>query len=144
MSCHDHNHGFDADCCKCPDPCRHDLCIEQGCTFTLSMRCRDWQGAELDLTEVTAAAALRYSLADPQPAAVFGTFVEGAIVTLHLTDQQTRDLEPRHGVWDCDLTLPNGDVQRLARGRVRIIPGVTLGARDHHHHDHPETVEGAA
>lgn len=106
---------------------RYDLLIDQGASFALDIVCQDESESPMDLTGYSAAAQIRYAHADPAPAAVFSVVVvpELGVVSLSLGAGQTAALSKPQGFWDCELTAPDGSVQRLAGGRVGVSPEVT-------------------
>lgn len=106
---------------------RYDLRIDQGATLVLDIECLDDLGKPIDLTGYTAAAQVRYRYPDTNPAAIFSVELGEApgVVSLKLGAAQTAALAKPFGVWDCELTAPDGTVQRLAEGRVVISPEVT-------------------
>lgn len=106
---------------------RYDLRIDQGATLVLEMECQDDLGQPMDLTNYTAAAQIRYRHSDPDPAAVFTIVLgeEPGLVSLKLPATQSAALSKPFGVWDCELTAPDGSVQRLAEGKVSVSPEVT-------------------
>jgi len=106
---------------------RYDLRIDQGATLALEIECRDDLGQPMDLSGYTAAAQIRYRHSDPDPAAVFMPAMneEPGLLSLKLTAGQSTALSRPYGVWDCELTAPDGTVQRLAEGKVTISPEVT-------------------
>ncbi len=106
---------------------RYDLKIDQGATLALEIECQDDLGGPMDLTGYGAAAQIRYRHQDPDPAAVFDAAVDpvAGSVTLRLDAAKTAALVRAQGVWDCELTGPDGSVQRLAEGRVAVSREVT-------------------
>jgi hypothetical protein len=106
---------------------RYDLKIDQGATLVLEIECRDDAGGPIDLTGYTASAQVRYRYADASPAAVFACILSETpgLVSLKLGAPQTASLSKPFGVWDCELTAPDGTVQRLAEGRVSVSPEVS-------------------
>lgn len=106
---------------------RYDLRIDQGATLALDIECQDDLGNPIDLSGYVAGAQVRYRHSDPVPAAVFGAVLNETpgLVSLKLGAAQTATLSKPFGVWDCELTAPDGTVQRLAEGKVTISPEVT-------------------
>jgi len=106
---------------------RYDLKIDQGATLALDIECHDDAGNPVDLTGYTASAQVRYRYADPGPAAVFTSVLNETpgVVSLKLGAPQTAALAKPFGVWDCELTAPDGTVQRLAEGKVAVSWEVT-------------------
>lgn len=106
---------------------RFDLRIDQGATFGLDIECQDENSQPVDLTGYRAAAQIRFRHSDDNAAAVFLCTVsaELGVVNLELNAAQTAALARTSGVWDCELTAPDGTVSRLAEGKVSVSPEVT-------------------
>ena len=106
---------------------RYDLHIDQGSTLALEIECQDDLGNPMDLSGYSASAQVRFRYSDATPAAVFSVMLneEPGLVSLKLGAPQTAALVKPFGVWDCELTAPDGSVQRLAAGKVTVSPEVT-------------------
>ncbi|GAB6038219.1 hypothetical protein JCM15519_27780 [Fundidesulfovibrio butyratiphilus] len=106
---------------------RYDLRIDQGASFGLDIECQDENSQPVNLAGYRAAAQIRYRHADDNAAAVFLCTVnaELGVVNLDLNAAQTAALVRSVGVWDCELTAPDGTVSRLAEGKVAVSPEVT-------------------
>jgi len=106
---------------------RYDLKIDQGATLALDIECQDDAGKPMDLTGYAAQAQIRHRHDDPEPAAVFVAVLDHAsgMVSLKLDAHQSGQLARAYGVWDCELTAPDGAVQRLVEGKVSVSPQVT-------------------
>ena len=109
----------------------HNIVIEKGATLKLPLRLKDSLGVALNLTGYSGRMQVRESLDNPLPALNLTT--AGGHITVDaqgllyvkasaaLTDALTITA----GVYDLELEAPNGDVDRLLEGRVRIKPAVT-------------------
>jgi len=106
---------------------RYDLRIDQGATLALDIECQDDLGNPMDLTGYAARAQIRYRYTDTDPAAVFSVVLNETpgVVSLILGAAQSAGLTRPTGVWDCQLTWPDGTVQRLAEGKATIFPEVS-------------------
>ncbi|WP_243358609.1 hypothetical protein [Fundidesulfovibrio terrae] len=106
---------------------RYDLKIDQGATLALEIECQDDAGNPMALSGYSASAQVRYRYADTSPAAVFACTLNETpgLVSLKLGAAQTAALSKPFGVWDCELTAPDGTVQRLAEGKVAVSPEVS-------------------
>jgi len=106
---------------------RYDLKIDQGATLALDIECQDDAGRPMDLAGYSAQAQIRHRHDDPEPAAVFTAVLDhgAGTVNLKLDAHQSGLLQRAYGVWDCELTAPDGTVQRLVEGRVSVSPQVT-------------------
>ena len=106
---------------------KYDFEFEQGTTLALDITCMDEDNAVMDLTGYSARAQIRYRHTDPLPAAVFTAVVVPSlgVVSLSLSPEQTSAISRKIAYWDCELSSPDGTVQRLAQGRVTISPEVT-------------------
>ncbi|GFK96007.1 hypothetical protein NNJEOMEG_03881 [Fundidesulfovibrio magnetotacticus] len=107
---------------------RYDLKIDQGATLALDIECQDDAGKPMDLTGYTVQAQIRRRHDDPEPAAVFAAALDDpstGVVGLILDAHQSGGLTKSYGVWDCEVTAPDGSVQRLVEGKVNVSPQVT-------------------
>jgi hypothetical protein len=85
-----------------------------------------YQDGELvdDLTGWTFAAQVREDADAPTPSATFDVAVSGSRVTLTLAANVTAGM-PRDGVWDFQITTPNGEVVTPYRGAFTVEGDVT-------------------
>lgn len=106
---------------------RYDLKVEQGATFVVEIECQDEAGNPIDLTGYSAAAQIRRTHSSASPSAEFTPTIIPTLgrVSLALTASQTSGVTHSTGVWDCELTSPEGVVTRLAEGKVSVSPEVT-------------------
>lgn len=109
-----------------------DLNIDQGTTFRITFR---WEAGEpptpVDLTGCSALMHIRARVRDALPAVVASTangkLTLGASgnIDLVLTVADTTLLTMKEGVYDLEVTMANGDVERLVSGKVFVSPQVT-------------------
>lgn len=111
----------------------HDITIEQGATFLMSLLWKDNAGAPINLTGYTARMQVRRKY--NSDAALLSFTTENGAITLGgaagtiavsglatLTDDLPA---PSTGVYDLELVGPTGVVKRLVQGSVYISPEVT-------------------
>ena len=111
---------------------RHDITIEQGATFRLSLVWRDPDDLPINLTGFTARMQVRAKHSSPDPALLSLVSpteitlggVAGTIVVL-ATATQTAALTIKSGVYDLELVNAGGEVTRLVEGAVTVTPEVT-------------------
>lgn len=110
----------------------HNITIEQGATFRLSLIWNDAAGDPINLTGYTARMQVRRKHSSADPALLSFTTEDGSItlggsagtVTVVGLATLTDDLTIKSGVYD--LELVNGaEVTRLIEGAVTITPEVT-------------------
>lgn len=110
----------------------HDILIEQGATFRLSLVWKDSNGVPVNLTGYSARMQVRRTVNNPTKLLDFTTS-NGAItlggatgtVTVVGAATLTDDVPPRSGVYDLELQSADGTVTRLLEGKVTITPEVT-------------------
>lgn len=103
-------------------PDRVDLQLYQGDTFSMGLVVTEEDGPA-DLSDAEPRAQIRATHAGPI-AAEFDAEVDGNIVKLYLSWQQTTEL-PTQGVWDCELRIGGTRVVTIVAGRVAVEPEVT-------------------
>ena len=108
----------------------YDITINQGATYQLVVT---WNvsGSPVDLTGYTAALQARYNV-DASTTFISltsgsGLTLGGALgtITVDLTAAQTAALTCFYGVYDLELTAPDGTVTRLLQGTVTVSKEVT-------------------
>lgn len=112
---------------------QHDITIEQGATFRLSLVWRDSAGALIDVTGYTARMQVRRRHTTEDPPALSLTSAAGDIVlggaagTIVITAAATvtDDIDFKTGVYDLEMEDVDGFVTRLIEGSVTITPEVT-------------------
>lgn len=110
----------------------HDILIEQGATFRLSLVWKDSLGAPINLTGYTARMQVRHKITDAAPLLTFTT-ANGAITlggsagTIEVVGSATSTdvLTVKSGVYDLEMVAPTGEVTRLIEGSATITPQVT-------------------
>jgi hypothetical protein len=109
----------------------HDIYIEQGATFRLSLVWKDSAQAPINLTGYTARMQIRQSIASSTTVLSLTTAqaitLGGALGTIEvvISAAQTSALTIRKGVYDLELEASNGVVTRLLQGSVEVSPEVT-------------------
>jgi hypothetical protein len=105
---------------------RYLIRIEQGATWQTALTLRD-----TDLTGYTARMQIRATI-DSDTVLVELTTGDGITIdgpagqiALLLTNEQTAALDWTDGVYDLELTDPDGNVTRLLKGPVEVDPEVT-------------------
>lgn len=110
----------------------HDIVIEVGATFELSVVWKDPAGVPINLTGYDARMMVRKKHASVTALLSFSTLlgtitlggVLGTIVVLGVATL-TDDLVDKYGVYDLELISPDGHVYRVLEGSVEIRPEVT-------------------
>jgi hypothetical protein len=110
----------------------HNITIEQGATFRLSLIWKDSNNTPINLTGYTARMQVRRKYSEPTTLLNFTT-ENGAIVlggsagTIEVTGLATLtdDLPIKPAVYDLELVSGSGFVTRLIEGSVTITPEVT-------------------
>jgi hypothetical protein len=111
----------------------HDITIEQGATFRLSLLWRDSSGTPIDLTGCSARMQVRKKY-NSETAWLSLTSEDGDIVlgdeagTIVVTGDAllTEDIPaPSCGVYDLEIVMAGGEVNRLLQGSATISPEVT-------------------
>lgn len=115
---------------------KFDLSLEQGATKRFTIR---WgTGSPLlpyDLAGCTAEMMIRATLTTSPAALVVDSTVGGGItmqpggelgrIDVKLSDEETDALTFAKGVYDLEVTWPDGDVARVVQGLVTVSPSVT-------------------
>lgn len=106
------------------------LVIQQGTTWGISWPITDDQGNPLDVTGYTVQAQIRPSKDSAEVLHEFSTQAGNALaeqnaVTLSVPPATSSAWSWRNGVYDVELTDPQGRVARIAEGMVTISPEVT-------------------
>ena len=111
---------------------QYNVLIDQGSTYTLALTYKDSSGAAINLTGYTAAMQIRdtvnsattqLSLSSPSNGIVI-TAATG-LITITITDTQTRALVANTYVYDLEITSGAGVVTRLIQGSVIVNAEVT-------------------
>lgn len=106
------------------------LVIQQGTTWGISWPITDGQGNPLDVTGYRVRAQIRPSKDSGNVLHEFSTDAGNAIaeqnaVTLSIQPATSSAWSWRNGVYDVELTDPQGRVARIAEGTVTVSPEVT-------------------
>ena len=109
----------------------HDVVIEQGATFSLSLTYKDSTGAAINLTGFTARSKFKTSYSGTVVANLTsssGITLGGAAGTIVLTISATDTAAitaPSSGVYDLEIVSSGGVVTRLLEGKYNVTPEVT-------------------
>jgi hypothetical protein len=107
----------------------HKIVIDQGADFKLEVKWKGSNGVPINLTGYTGAAQVRESYASKKVAMDFIVTLggEAGTVVLKATALITGALKLKNnsGVYDLKLVDGAGDVKRLLRGTVELVPEVT-------------------
>jgi hypothetical protein len=119
---------------------KYDLLIDQGATYTKTFT---WylppptpnptkltHGDPKDLTGYTGELQIREDLEDALPkitlsSANGGVIISGGAISLRIEASDTAAFNFSNGVYDLELTAPDGTVTRLVEGKVKVSPNVT-------------------
>lgn len=115
-------------CVSAPEgPVCLDLNIRRGDDLVMPLTMRDGAGAPIDLTGRSYTAQIRATTdaATALAITVTNTDLPNGLITLSLTDVQTRDNVPRTGVWDLQETDTGGLKSTLIAGKVTAVEDVT-------------------
>jgi len=110
---------------------RLDIVIEQGTTFILELTYLDANDAPIDLSGYTAQMQIRPQHGSPVVLAEFSTsetsiIMTGAgIISIQISDEETRAYKWKRGVYDLEITSGGGIVTRLIEGSASVTPEVT-------------------
>lgn len=104
-------------------PQRVDLMFIAGDDILIRLLVYGADGNPLDLVESVALSQIRASFDDPV-LAEFTATVQDNTIDLDLTHDQTSQLTPGRGVWDCQITN-NNRITTLVAGAVTITPEVS-------------------
>lgn len=110
----------------------HDILIEQGATFKLSLVWKDSAGAPFNLTGYTARMQARGALTSNEVLLDL-TSTNGAItlggtagtIDIKISATLTAALQAPRGVYDLEIVSPSGDVTRLIQGAFSVSKEVT-------------------
>lgn len=108
---------------------KYNMLIQQGVSYNQTITLKDSiTGTPVDISGCSAAAMIRGNYNDVEPAAIFTTFIgsgtDGAI-QISLTPSQTSNIAIERGLYDIELTYPNGTKDRILQGNVVISKEVT-------------------
>lgn len=109
----------------------YDIVCEQGATFRRTFTWTDENEQPIDLTGCSARMQVRPTHSSTttwlnlsSPTAITLTPLAGQI-TVVITAAQSAALPVKRGVYDLEVVLSNGDVQRLLQGSFTVSPEVT-------------------
>jgi hypothetical protein len=106
---------------------RHDLVIEQGSTYRLSVPVLDDTSEPLDITGWTVRGQIRLTHASPTVAYDLGPHlaIAGTAVEVTIPAEDSSLWTWCGGVYDVELVDPDGNPTRLIQGNVVVSPEVT-------------------
>jgi len=111
---------------------KYNFEIEAGATFTRTITYKDSTDTAIDLTGATVRMQIRdnysaqnaaISLTTPNTGIAFTANTGEFIITITAT--QTESIPFRQGVYDIEVEYPNGTVERILEGRVKVSTQVT-------------------
>ena len=108
---------------------KYNMLIQQGVSYNQTITLKDSiTGTPVDISGCSAAAMIRGTYNDVDPAAIFTTLIDvgtdGAI-QISLTPTQTSALVIDRGIYDIEITYPSGEKDRILQGNVVISKEVT-------------------
>jgi hypothetical protein len=108
----------------------HNITIEQGTDWALSMALKDGAGDPLDLTDATLRSMIRTPTAAGMKLIDITASVEGdaedGLCSLVLTNEETSSIPAGDHVYDVEL-VRGDNVVRIMQGRARVSAEVTRG-----------------
>lgn len=111
---------------------QYNFTIEQGTTVRKQFAWKDSNGALYDLTDCTARMQVRSRIEDTAVLLELTTENGGITlggstwsVMLTITATATSAFAWRHGVYDIEVTMENGDVVRFLEGKITVSGEVT-------------------
>lgn len=109
-----------------------NLVIQQGATFRHRFAWRDKKGRPIDITGFTARMQARSSVSDSESLLTLtsengGISIGGknGIISLYASDSATAQIQWPRGLYDLELIATNGDVFRIAEGKITVSFEVT-------------------
>lgn len=108
---------------------KRDLVIEKGATFRFNLRLKDSSGDYMDLTDYIGRMQVRETVDDEDVVLDIGgsdfTFDDAGRCRIKVSASRTTALAVTAGVYDLEIEAPNGDVDRLFEGKVKVKLNVT-------------------
>tara|TARA_A100001391_G_scaffold202737_2_gene193132 strand:+ start:434 stop:763 length:330 start_codon:yes stop_codon:yes gene_type:complete len=105
---------------------RVNILIDQGTDFTTSVSLTDNNGAQLDLTGMTAASQIRKTHSSSNSTSFTTALANNTgTLTLSLNNSVTSSLSAGRYVYDVELTDSSSVVSRILEGIVTVTPEVT-------------------
>ena len=105
---------------------RVNILIDQGTDFTTSVSLTDNNGAQLDLTGITAASQKRKTHSSSNSTSFTTALANNTgTLTLSLNNSVTSSLSAGRYVYDVELTDSSSVVSRILEGIVTVTPEVT-------------------
>ena len=104
-----------------------ELLIEQGATFSTTVKVEDTAGAAINLFGYSASSQMRKSYYATSNTIITSTITGNANgqITLSMTAANTANLTPGRQVFDLLITSPTQVKTRVVEGVIVISPGVT-------------------
>lgn len=103
---------------------KYNILVQQGVTYNQTITLKNAANtAGVNITGNSIAAMIRETYNDPDPAAVFTCEIIDAVngvFQIKLTPEQTGALRFTKGVYDIEMTYPDGSKDRLLQGNVAI------------------------
>ena len=108
---------------------KFDFTIYQGTTHRMVVRCNDAEtGEPMDLSGYTARSQIRINFDDPLPIAEFNvSFLDASLgaILLHLSPEQTAELDFNKANYDVEIDDGAGGVHRVVMGVITLSKEVT-------------------
>jgi len=107
----------------------HNITIEQGGTFELTLSVDNPAGSDMDLTGYTFRGMLAKSYYDDNPVSFTPSTLIAASGKFKLALSAAQCAALDHAltyVWDCEMESPTGIVTRLLQGSATVSPEVTV------------------
>ena len=106
----------------------HNITIEKGATFSITLTIKNSDGSAFDLTNCTLASEIRIDSSNALQVGFTETVVGAAtdgVATLSLTKTQTSALSTAPSSYDLFVDKPDGTSEKLLKGSVTIIENET-------------------
>jgi len=108
---------------------KYNMLVQQGSTYNQTITLKDpTNTTPINITGCTAAAQIREQYTDVSPSATFLCEINNGVngqIQISLTAAQTAALTIERGVYDIELTYPNGVKDRILQGNVVISKEAT-------------------
>lgn len=104
-----------------------DIQLDQGSTFSMTLRATDVTGAPYVLTGYSVRAQVRRSYSSTTYWSFTGSVTDAAngAVAISMTAAQTAELKAGRYVYDVEIYNNSGIVVRIAEGQVEVTPRVS-------------------
>jgi hypothetical protein len=112
----------------------YNMSIEQGATYSLNLQYKTEDGTPVNLTACQIRLGIKDQITDEGFLKYLDTGIHGGIVILEpeegkfritIPPNETAAMAFNRGVYDLEIEFPNGDIERLIKGRVLVSREVT-------------------